>query len=254
MEGPDGAPRQGSGRTGEGVGKTSASSGPKQSLCLLLGSVQSCSLLPATVCAGSVPPGPGLGFRPPAGHALLLCAFTHWCLQPGSIPCPGPHGDSRLPPLSTVRVPPRPVRVSGTLSSSGVTPLGSHIPRLPARLSPLVMQRQGFNGWTLEGRSEQPIWRGAHCPSRFLGDLCQTTPLLCPWKPFISGEGSEHQGSASRASAASRGCPPPCRSAPQFCLYVAVTISYVSICLIYIRHRHISVSVSVSSMPNLFFQ
>ena len=108
-------------------------------------------------------------------------------------PRPGPHGDSRLRCQQSGCPPP--VRVSGTLSSSGVTPFGSHIPRLPARLSPLVIQRQGFNGWNLEGRSEQPIWRGARCPSGFLGDLCQTTPLLCPRKPFTSAEGSEHQGS-----------------------------------------------------------
>ena len=40
MERPDAAPPQGSGQTeGDGAGKTSASSRPKSSLCLLLGSV-----------------------------------------------------------------------------------------------------------------------------------------------------------------------------------------------------------------------
>lgn len=67
-------------------------------------------------------------------------------------------------------------------------------------------------GWSL-----QPIWRGACCPSGFLGDLGQTTcPRSAPGSPLTSEEGvraptcsGPGEGSASRAFAVNRGCRHP---------------------------------------------
>ena len=139
-----------------------------------------------------------------------------------------------------------PVRGQGSLRSSGVTPLGLTSPgSLP--VSPLwSCSNSVLTGEPWRADQSSPSGGVPIAPQGFWVTWARPPPCSAPGSSSPLGSGLSTKvlppGHLQRAEAALH----PVAQRPSFVsIYVAVTISYVSICLIYIRQTYICVCICI---------